>query len=67
MNDDLREEYRFDYRKAKPNRFASKLKKGGRLVILDPELAEVFQDSKEVNAALKAIVKAMPKRTKKTA
>jgi hypothetical protein len=47
MSDDLRPEYKFDYRKAKPNRFAAKLKKGGRLVVLDPEIAEVLQDSKK--------------------
>ena len=61
----MRAEYRFDYRKAKPNRFAAKVKKGGRLVILDPEIAEIFQDSKQVNAALKALLTAMPKRKKK--
>jgi hypothetical protein len=65
MNNDLRPEYRFDYRKAKPNRFAAKLKKGGRLIILDPEIAEVFKDSKDVNAALKALLQAMPKTNKK--
>jgi hypothetical protein len=27
MSDELREEYRFDYSKAKPNRFAEKLEK----------------------------------------
>jgi hypothetical protein len=65
MSDDLRPEYEFDYRKAKPNRFAAKLKKGGRLVVLDPAIAAVFQDSKEVNAVLKALLKTMPKPKKK--
>jgi len=63
MNDDLRPEYQFDYRKAKPNRFAAKMKKGGRLVVLEPEVAEIFQDSK---AALKALIKAVPKRKRKS-
>ena len=65
MSDDLRPEYKFDYRKAKPNRFAAKLKKGGRMVLLDPEIAEVFRDSKEVNAVLKALLKTMPNRKSK--
>jgi hypothetical protein len=29
MNDELRDEYQFDYKQAKPNRFAAKLQKGG--------------------------------------
>jgi hypothetical protein len=66
MADELRAEYDFDYRKAKPNRFAAKLKKRGRLVVLDPEIADVFQDSKDVNAVLKALLQTMPKRKKKT-
>jgi hypothetical protein len=65
MSNELRPEYEFDYRKAKPNRFAAKLKKGGRLVVLDPEIAEVFQDSKDVNAVLKALLHTMPKGKKK--
>jgi hypothetical protein len=65
MNDDLRPEYRFDYRKAKPNRFAAKLKKGGKLIVLDPEIAAVFADSKEVNAVLRALLRTMPKGKKK--
>jgi hypothetical protein len=65
MNDELRPEYDFDYRKAKPNHFAAKLKKGGRLVVLDPEIAEVFQDSKDVNAVLKAPLHTMPMAKKK--
>ena len=59
-SDDLRSEYRVDYSKSKPNRFAAKLKKGGRLVVLDPEIADVFHDSEDVNKALRAIVAAMP-------
>lgn len=60
MADDLRPEYDFDYSKAKPNRFAAKLKKGGRLVVLDPEVAKAFEGSAEVNAVLKALLKTMP-------
>lgn len=60
MNDDLRDEYQFDYSKAKPNRFAAGLQKGGRLVVLDPEVAAAFQQSQSVNAVLKALLKTMP-------
>jgi hypothetical protein len=53
MSDELRDEYQFDYRAAKPNRFAATLKKGGRLVVLDPEVAAAFQKSETVNAVLR--------------
>jgi hypothetical protein len=33
MSDELRDEYQFDYRQAKPNRFAAVIKKDGRLVM----------------------------------
>lgn len=60
--DDLRPEYRFDYRKSKPNRFAAKMAKGGRLVVLEPEVAAVFRDSKDVNKALRAVAASKPRR-----
>jgi hypothetical protein len=60
MNDELRPEYQFDYSKAKPNRFAAGLKKGGRVVVLDPEVAEVFRTSEDVNAVLRALLQTMP-------
>jgi hypothetical protein len=60
MSDELRDEYQFDYRQAKPNRFAAALKKGGRLVVLDPEVAIAFQKSDAVNAVLRALLQTMP-------
>ena len=62
MADELRGEYQFDYSKAKPNRFAAKLKKGGRLVVLDPEVAAAFAGSESVNAVLKALLQTMPEK-----
>jgi hypothetical protein len=63
MADELRDEYQFDYRKAKPNRFAAALKKGGRLVVLEPEVAAAFQESGAVNAVLRALLQTMPQRS----
>ena len=60
MSDELRAEYDFDYSKAKPNRFAAGLKKGGRVIVLDPEVAAVFRSSQDVNAVLKALLQTMP-------
>jgi hypothetical protein len=62
MADELRDEYEFDYRQAKPNRFAAAVKKGGRLVVLDPEVAAAFRESGAVNAVLRALLQTMPGR-----
>ena len=60
MSDELRDEYDYDYTKAKPNRFAKPVPPGGRVVYLEPEVAKRFADSNEVNRLLKAIMEAMP-------
>lgn len=56
--DELRKEYRFDYSKAKPNRFAAGLQQGCRLVLLEPEVAAAFPKANDVNKALKSVIKA---------
>lgn len=58
MSDELRKEYRFDYSKASPNRFAAGLQQGGRLVLLEPEVAAAFPNANDVNKALKSVIKA---------
>ncbi|MBY0231484.1 MAG: hypothetical protein K2W96_19540 [Gemmataceae bacterium] len=67
MSDELRDEYQFDYAQAKPNRFAAKMVKGGRLVVLEPEVAAAFQGSDAVNAVLKALLQNMPPQTSQKA
>lgn len=57
-NDDLLPEYNFDYKKAKPNRFA--IKDNQRVIVLDPDVAEYFEDSESVNRILRAIIGNMP-------
>ena len=54
-------EYKLDYKKAKPNRFANRMKEGPLVVVLDPDVAKIFTSTKEVNKALRAIISAMPK------
>ena len=61
MDDDLLPEYDFDYGKAKPNRFV--LKEDQQAVILDPDVAKYFRDSKSVNRVLRAIIMNMPQTT----
>lgn len=59
--EDMLPEYDFDYRKARPNRFAAQLEEGRRIVILDPDIAQVFTTSESVNVVLRALITAMPK------
>ena len=42
-------EYRFDYREAKPNRFANRIKDTPVVVVLEPDVAEVFTTADQVN------------------
>jgi hypothetical protein len=63
--DALRSEYRFDYSKSKPNRFAAKMSADSVAVVLEPDVAAVFKSSEDVNALLRSIISAMasPRRT----
>lgn len=56
----LRSEYRFDYSKSKPNRYATKMSRGAVAVLLEPDVAAVFRSSEAVNALLRSIISAMP-------
>jgi hypothetical protein len=59
--DELATEYRFDYRKSKGNRFARQVAKDAVVVVLDPDVAKVFHDSKRVNSLLRATIAAVDK------
>jgi len=58
-------EYRFDYRKARPNRFAGRTEEDRVIVVLDPDVSEVFSTQQAVNTALRAIIRAVPKPAKR--
>ena len=60
-DDEMRPEYDFDYRKARPNRFALQGEGGHLMVVLDPDVARVFTTSATVNAVLRALITTMPK------
>ncbi|MCU1238184.1 MAG: hypothetical protein JWP63_6151 [Candidatus Solibacter sp.] len=63
----LEPEYRFDYTKGKPNRFANRVHPGSLAVLLDPDVAKVFQNAESVNTVLRALLSTMPaRRTRKT-
>jgi uncharacterized protein (DUF4415 family) len=60
-DEDMLPEYRFDYSKAKPNRFAKKYNQMQTTVVLDADVAEHFPDAKSVNEALRSLVHAEEK------
>ena len=57
---ELRPEYKFDYSKALPNRFAGKRGSRSVVVLLDSDVATVFKDAESVNKALRALLTAVP-------
>jgi hypothetical protein len=65
-NNDLRSEYRFDYRLAKPNRFAPRFATRSVAVVLDPDVASVFHTSDSVNALLRSVLAAIPPSVRRT-
>lgn len=66
-NDDLRPEYDLDYSRARPNRFAGQTDKSQVVVMLDPDVSEVFTTPESVNAILRALIATMPVTQKKAA
>ncbi len=66
-SEELRTEYRFDYRKARPNRFAGRGGEERVVVVLDPDIAQVFTTPESVNAVLRALITTMPPAAKKKA
>jgi len=64
--DSLGREYRFDYSRAKPNRFAQEMSEPIITVVLEPDVAAVFKSSKAVNALLRSVIASMPERERRT-
>jgi hypothetical protein len=56
----LRREYKFDYTKSRPNRFANASRPAAVAVLLDPDVARVFTDAQAVNDVLRALLTTMP-------
>ncbi len=58
--EELASEYRFDYSESKPNRFAGNMSGGAIAVVVEPDVAAVFNSSKTVNALLRSVISAVP-------
>jgi hypothetical protein len=59
-SDDILPEYQFDYRTAKPNRFAPGIEDGSLIVVLEPNIAQVFTTPEAVKKVLRALIETMP-------
>jgi hypothetical protein len=59
-SDKMLPEYKLDYSKARPNRFASRILEEGVTITLDPDVSEVFATSDSVNTVLRALIATMP-------
>jgi hypothetical protein len=63
-DEELLAEYHFDYKKAKPNRFAAQNRKQLlKVVVLDEDVAQVFTTPESVNKVLRALIESMPQVT----
>ncbi len=58
--DELHQEYDLDYSKGRSNRYACKIDKSQVVVMLEPDIAEVFTTPESVNAVLRALIATMP-------
>ena len=58
MDDELRPEYDLSQLKGGVRgKYASKYKEGTNLILLSPDVAEVFKDNESVNEALRLLMK----------
>ncbi len=55
----------YDFSKGVRGKYAKQYAEGSNVVVLSPELAKVFPDSKSVNAALRTLIVAARQRRKK--
>ena len=58
LKDELLPEYHFDYSKGIRGKYYQRLlKEGANVVVLDPDVAEVFHDSAAVNDVLRSFLR----------
>jgi hypothetical protein len=64
-SDGMRTEY--DFPGAVRGKYAARYRQGTNVVVLDPDVAKAFADSRAVNRALRALLDALPPRPKRRA
>ncbi len=60
---EMREEY--DFSKGVRGKYAKRFAQGKNIIVLDPDVADHFPDSKTVNDALRTLIRIAQKRAKK--
>ena len=60
-SDGLRTEYDLDYGQSRRNRFASPMSGTTLAVVLEPDVARVFDSSESVNRLLRSVISALPR------
>ena len=61
----LRAEYTLDYVRSRSNRFASRIRENAVAVVLEPDVAQVFDSSDSVNRLLRSVISALPQRARR--
>ncbi|HEU4699399.1 MAG TPA: hypothetical protein VFS40_09470 [Gemmatimonadales bacterium] len=56
--DAMRPEY--DFSRGTRNKYAARYREGSNIVVLDPDVADAFQDSAAVNHALRTLLELVP-------
>ena len=69
--DDMLPEYHFDYRqrrtsRARPNRFATDIVEGSLIVVLEPDIAQVFKTPESIQAVLRPIAGVLSQQSPET-
>jgi hypothetical protein len=57
---EMRKEY--DFRGGVRGKYAARVRQGTNIVVLDPDVAKAFPDSRAVNRALRALLRVAPRR-----
>jgi hypothetical protein len=60
----MRREY--DFRGGVRSKYATRIRRGTRVVVLDPDVAAAFRSSDAVNRALRAFIAVAPSRRRKS-
>jgi hypothetical protein len=56
----------YDFTNGERGKYVDRLAKGSNVVVLDPDVAQVFPDSESVNQALRALAEIIRNRAEKT-
>jgi len=64
-SDDMREEY--DFSDGVRGKYAARFAEGSNVIVLDPDVADLFTDSESVNDALRTLAEIAAKQSKKAA